>query len=324
MDGIDGCAAKLARAIPEARITVAHGKMDKEQLEDIWGEMLSGEIDILVCTTIIETGVDVPNANTLIVEGAQRLGLSQLHQIRGRVGRSARRAYAYFTYPKDKTVNEVATKRLEAIREYAEFGAGFKIAIRDLEIRGAGNLLGSEQHGHLDAVGYELYIKLLNEAVLEEKGQTVKEKPECTVTLRCDAFLPERYVPYSAQRMGLYKRIAMIETPEDRDDILDELIDRFGDVPKQTQNLLMVALVRAAAKRCGILTIIEEISEIRVTPSAFDFEVWAELSDRYRGRIRVLMSDTPAVVIRKERGEDVLKWLYQLFCQYEEELKKYL
>ena len=324
VDGIDGCAAKLARAIPEARITVAHGKMDKEQLEDIWGDMLSGEIDILVCTTIIETGVDVPNANTLIVEGAQRLGLSQLHQIRGRVGRSARRAYAYFTYPRDKTVNEVATKRLEAIREYAEFGAGFKIAIRDLEIRGAGNLLGSEQHGHLDAVGYELYIKLLNEAVLEEKGQMVKEKPECTVTLRCDAFLPERYVPYSAQRMGLYKRIAMIETPEDRDDILDELIDRFGDVPKQTQNLLMVALVRAAAKRCGILTIIEEISEIRVTPSAFDFEVWAELSDRYRGRIRVLMSDTPAVVIRKERGEDVLKWLYQLFCQYEEELKKYL
>ena len=324
VDSIDRCATRLAKAIPEARITVAHGKMDKEQLEDIWGEMLSGEIDILVCTTIIETGVDIPNANTLIVEGAQRLGLSQLHQIRGRVGRSSRRAYAYFTYPRDKTVNEVATKRLEAIREYAEFGAGFKIAIRDLEIRGAGNLLGAEQHGHLDAVGYELYIKLLNEAVLEEKGEKVPEKPECTVTLRCDAFIPERYVPYSAQRMGLYKRIAMIETPEDRDDIFDELIDRYGDVPKQTQNLLMVALVRAAAKRCGILTIIEEQSEIRVTLSVFDFEVWAELSDRYHGRIRVLMSDSPSVVIRKQKGEDVLKWLYGLFCQYEEVLKNYL
>ena len=324
VESIDGCAAKLAKAIPEARITVAHGKMDKEQLEDIWGEMLRGEIDILVCTTIIETGVDIPNANTLIVEGAQRLGLSQLHQIRGRVGRSARRAYAYFTYPRDKTVNEVATKRLEAIREYAEFGAGFKIAIRDLEIRGAGNLLGSEQHGHLDAVGYELYIKLLNEAVLEEKGEKIPEKKECTLTLRSDAFIPDRYVPYAAQRMGLYKRIAMIETPEDKDDIFDELIDRYGDVPKPTQNLLMVALVRAAAMRCEIVTIIEEISEIRIQPSVFDFEVWSELSDEWHGRIRVIMSDSPSVVFRKQKDDDVLTVLYRLFCRYHEILQKYI
>ena len=324
VDGIDACAAKLAKAIPEARITVAHGKMDKEQLEDIWGEMLSGEIDILVCTTIIETGVDIPNANTLIVEGAHRLGLSQLHQIRGRVGRSSRRAYAYFTYPRDKTVNEVATKRLEAIRDYAEFGAGFKIAIRDLEIRGAGNLLGSEQHGHLDAVGYELYIKLLNEAVLEEKGEKIPKKVECTVTLRADAFIPERYVPYSGQRMGLYKRIAMIETPEDKDDIIDELIDRYGDVPKPTETLLMVALVRAAAKRCEIVSIVEETCEIKVQPSVFDFEVWSELSDIYKGRIRVLMSEPPSVVIRKQKDEKVMELLYRLFCQYEEILKKYL
>ncbi|MBQ3000046.1 MAG: transcription-repair coupling factor, partial [Clostridia bacterium] len=324
VESIDACAAKLARAIPEARITVAHGKMDKEQLEDIWGEMLAGQIDILVCTTIIETGVDIPNANTLIVEGSHRLGLSQLHQIRGRVGRSARRAYAYFTYPKDKTVNEVATKRLEAIREYAEFGAGFKIAIRDLEIRGAGNLLGAEQHGHLDAVGYELYIKLLNEAVLEEKGEKPPEKIECTVTLRSDAYIPEKYVPYSAQRMGLYKRIALIETPEDRDDIIDELIDRYGDVPKPTQSLLMVALVRAAAMRCSITTIIEEQSEIRITPSVFDFEVWSELSEEYRGRIRVIMSEHPAVVFQKKKDEDVLNLLYRLFCRYEKILKKYI
>ncbi len=324
VDGIDACAAKLAKAIPEARITVAHGKMDKEHLEDIWGEMLAGEIDILVCTTIIETGVDIPNANTLIVEGAQRLGLSQLHQIRGRVGRSARRAYAYFTYPRDKTVNEIATKRLEAIRDYAEFGAGFKIAIRDLEIRGAGNLLGSEQHGHLDAVGYELYIKLLNEAVLEEKGEKVPKKLECTVTLRSDAFIPERYVPYSGQRMGLYKRIAMIEAPEDKDDIIDELIDRYGDIPKPVETLLMVALVRSAAMRCEITSIIEELSEIKIHPSIFDFEVWAELADLYKGRIRVLMSDSPSVVLRKQKGEDVMNLLYRLFCQYEEILKKYL
>jgi len=268
--------------------------------------------------------VDIPNANTLIVEGAQRLGLSQLHQIRGRVGRSARRAYAYFTYPRDKTVNEVATKRLEAIREYAEFGAGFKIAIRDLEIRGAGNLLGSEQHGHLDAVGYELYIKLLNEAVLEEKGEKIPEKKECTLTLRSDAFIPDRYAPYAAQRMGLYKRIAMIETPEDKDDIFDELIDRYGDVPKPTQNLLMVALVRAAAMRCEIVTIIEEISEIRIQPSVFDFEVWSELSDEWRGRIRVIMSDSPSVVFRKQKDDDVLTVLYRLFCRYHEILQKYI
>ncbi len=324
VETIDECAAKLARAIPEARITTAHGKMDKEALEDIWGEMLSGEIDILVCTTIIETGVDIPNANTLIVENSQRLGLSQLHQIRGRVGRSPRRAYAYFTFPRDKTVNEVATKRLEAIRDYAEFGAGFKIAIRDMEIRGAGNLLGSEQHGHLDAIGYELYIKLLNEAVLEEKGEKPKEKVECTVTLRCDAFIPEKYVPYSAQRMGLYKRIAMIETPEDKDDIIDELIDRYGDVPKQTMNLLGVALVRAAAKKCEIVTIIEEQNEVRISPSVFDFEVWSELSDIYRGRLRVIMSEAPTVIFKKQKGEDMLSLLYKLFSKYYEILQNYI
>ena len=324
VETIYDCAAKLSKAIPEARITVAHGKMDKEQLEDIWGEMLAGEIDILICTTIIETGVDIPNANTLIVENSQRLGLSQLHQIRGRVGRSSRRAYAYFTYPKNKSVNEIATKRLEAIRDYAEFGAGFKIAIRDMEIRGAGNLLGAEQHGHLDAVGYDLYIKLLNEAVLEEKGEKVKKELDCTVTLRCDAFIPDKYVPYSAQRMGLYKRIAMIETTEDRDDIIDELIDRYGDMPRQTSNLLEVALVRAAAKRCEITSIIEEHSEVRISPSVFDFEVWSELSDIYSGRIRIAMSENPTVVFKKQKNEDTLKILYKLFCEYYDILQKYI
>jgi len=326
VESIDSCAAKLAKAIPEARITVAHGKMDKDTLEDIWSEMLAGEIDILVCTTIIETGVDIPNANTLIVENSQRLGLSQLHQIRGRVGRSSRRAYAYFTYPRDKTVNEVATKRLEAIRDYAEFGAGFKIAIRDLEIRGAGNLLGAEQHGHLDAIGYELYIKLLNEAVLEEKGEKVEQKPECTLSLRCDAFISEKYVPYSSQRMGLYKRIAMLETREDKDDIIDELIDRYGDVPRPTLDLLTVSLVRSAAMKCGILNIIEEQSEIRIFPSTFDFEVWSELEsfDSYKGRIRVIVSEPPCVMIKKQRGDKVPEMLLELFEKYFEILAKYI
>jgi transcription-repair coupling factor (superfamily II helicase) len=193
-----------------------------------------------------------------------------------------------------------------------------------MEIRGAGNLLGAEQHGHLDAVGYDLYIKLLNEAVLEEKGEKVQEKPECTMTLRCDAFISEKYVPYSAQRMGLYKRIAMIETPEDKDDIIDELIDRFGDVPKPTYDLLTVALARSAAMKCGILTVVEDTTDIRVNPSVFDFEVWAELADEYKGRIRVLMSDTPAVSIRKQKGDNVPELLYDLFLRYLQILEKYV
>ena len=322
VESIDHCAAKLAREIPEARITVAHGKMDKERLEDIWDEMLRGEIDILVSTTIIETGVDIPNANTLIVENAQRLGLSQLHQIRGRVGRSSRRAYAYFTFPKDKTVSEIATKRLEAIKEYAEFGAGFKIAMRDLEIRGAGNILGAEQHGHLDAVGYDLYIKLLNEAVLEEKGEKIEEKIETTISLKCDAYIPERYVEYSAQRMGLYKKIAAIETPADRDDILDEMIDRYGDLPKQTETLLTVALVRAAAKRCRITSVVEDDTDVRIYPDKFDVGLWSDLAFEYKGRLRIIMTDPPGVRFRKQPKEDLPKTLYALFCRYEQLAKE--
>ncbi|MBE6531481.1 MAG: transcription-repair coupling factor [Ruminococcaceae bacterium] len=318
VESIDSCAARLARAIPEARITVAHGKMDKERLEDIWADMLSGQIDILVSTTIIETGVDIPNANTLIVEHAHRLGLSQLHQIRGRVGRSSRRAYAYFTFPKDKTVSEIATKRLEAIREYAEFGAGFKIAMRDLEIRGAGNILGAEQHGHLDAVGYDLYIKLLNEAVLEEKGEKLPEKIETTISLKCDAYIPEKYVSYSSQRMELYKKIANIETPEDRDDIIDEMIDRYGDIPAQTQNLLTVALVRAAAIRCAITSVVEDASEVKIYPSAFNIEIWSDLAFEYKGRMRVIMTDNPGIRVRKQSGENVPDMLYKLFSRYGE------
>jgi transcription-repair coupling factor (superfamily II helicase) len=288
--------------------------------------MLAGDIDILVSTTIIETGVDIPNANTLIVENAQRLGLSQLHQLRGRVGRSSRRAYAYFTYPRDRAVSEIATKRLEAIRDYAEFGAGFKIAIRDLEIRGAGNLLGAEQHGHLDAVGYELYIKLLNEAVLEEKGQPIPVQKECTVTLKCDAFISEKYVPYSSQRMGLYKRIAMLQTREDRDDIIDELIDRYGDVPKVTLDLLTIALVRAAAIRCDVLNIVEEQNDVRILPAVFDVEVWMELESdpAYKGRIRIVGSEPPCVMIKKKNGENLPEMLLKLFERYAVILAEYI
>ncbi len=316
VENIDGVAARLSKAIPEARITVAHGKMEKERLESIWEDMLAGEIDILVCTTIIETGVDIPNANTLIVENSQRLGLSQLHQIRGRVGRSARRAYAYFTYPRDKTVTEVAAKRLEAIRDYAEFGAGFKIAIRDLEIRGAGNLLGAEQHGHLDAVGYELYIKLLNEAVLEERGETVKERIECTVTLKVDAYIPTSYVEHSSQRMGLYKKIAAIECEDDSGDMLDELIDRYGMPPKCVTNLLTVSMLKTAAERCGVSSIVEEHSIVKIKCQYVDYMLWHELSEEFRGRLRLGGGDSPSINFKKQSGDNIPELLLRLFNRY--------
>lgn len=227
-------AARLAAMAPEARIETANGKMDKELLSDIWQAMVDGEIDILVTTTIIETGVDVPNANTLIVEDADKLGLSQLHQIRGRVGRSSRRAYAYFTYRRGKALSEISQKRLEAIRDFTEFGAGFRIAMRDMEIRGAGNLLGTDQHGHMETIGYDLYMKLLQEAVLEEKGEKKGEKGvECTVELGINAYIPESYIKNSNQRIDAYRKISLIETKEDSEDVYDELVDRYGD-PAET------------------------------------------------------------------------------------------
>ena len=303
VDSIYAVAAKLSKAFPDAKITVAHGKMEKEELEDIWNSMLCGEIDILVSTTIIETGIDIPNANTLIVDNAHRLGLSQLHQIRGRVGRSSRRAYAYFTYPRDMALSEIAQKRLEAVREYAEFGAGFKIAMRDMELRGAGNLLGSQQHGHLDAVGYDLYIKLLNEAVLEEKGETLEEKPECTISVNYNAYIPEKYVSFASQRMGLYKRIASIDNEYDRIDLSDEIIDRYGDMPKPVENLLMIALIRANALKCGVTSITQEGNEFRIVPTHIDIEIWSEIEESFPGKMKIILSSKPYLSMRPERSQ---------------------
>ncbi len=317
IETIDNVASKLHSAFPDAHITTAHGRMDKDHLEDIWKSMLLGETDILVCTSIIETGVDVPNANTLIVDNAHRLGLSQLHQIRGRVGRSSRRAYAYFTFPKNRALSEIAEKRLEALREYAEFGAGFRIALRDLELRGAGNLLGAEQHGHLDAIGYELYIKLLHEAVLEEQGKPVKQKPDCTVNLDIDAYIPEKYVKFQPQRMSLYKRIATVETEDDRDDILDELSDRYGEPPVQVENLLSVALIRARAIACGFKKITQQNGDVHITPENFLFEIWQELSDDPSFKLRVVLSAAePYISYKLPSKTDKLDAVNRLFEKY--------
>ncbi len=268
---IDQCAGALRRRIPGLQVAVAHGQMGEDALGDVMHAMAEGEIQVLVCTTIIETGLDIPNANTLIIENADRFGLSQLHQLRGRVGRSTRHAYAYFTYKPDKNLTEIAEKRLSAIRDFAEFGSGFKIAMRDLEIRGAGNLLGAEQSGHMMSVGYDMYLKLLDEAVLEEKGEAPKA-PDCTADLNVTANVDKTYVVRGEERMDLYRRMAAIRTEEDADDLLDEIVDRYGEPPKGVLNLIDIALLRANARSCGIQDIKQKAGDVLFTLSNLNFE----------------------------------------------------
>ncbi len=253
--GIYRVANWLKSKLPDAVISVGHGKMKEDELEDIMYDMVNGKTDILVCTTIIETGLDIPNANTIIVENADRMGLSQLYQLRGRVGRSQRNAYAYFTYKKDELLSEVAEKRLSAIKEFTEFGSGFKIAMRDLEIRGAGDILGAQQHGHIDAVGYDMYCKILEESVRRIEGLPEKPEINTSIDLNVDAYIPERYIKSSNLRIDAYKRISAIETEDDEKDVLDELIDRFGEPPKPVRNLIEIAGIKALAKEVGITEI---------------------------------------------------------------------
>ncbi|HEY8500805.1 MAG TPA: TRCF domain-containing protein, partial [Clostridia bacterium] len=250
--GIQSKAVRLQELIPQAKVGYAHGQMSERQLEKVILSFLNREFDVLVCTTIIENGIDMPNVNTIIVEDADRLGLAQLYQLRGRVGRSNRLAYAYLTYRRDKVLNEIAEKRLKAIREFTEFGSGFKIAMRDLQIRGAGNLLGPEQHGHMEAVGYDTYVKLLDEAVKELKGQIHIEEPkEVFVEFKLDAYLEKTYIADEKARLDMYKTIAALETEEEAVDVRDELIDRYGDIPEAASNLIDIALVKNMAGKCG-------------------------------------------------------------------------
>lgn len=316
VESIGHVAEKIKRAVPDARVVMAHGKMEKDQLEDIWRDMIAGDIDVLVSTTIIETGVDVPNANTLIVENSDRMGLSQLHQLRGRVGRSPRRAYAYFTFPRNKALTEIAEKRLEAVREYAEFGAGFQIALRDLEIRGAGSVLGAEQHGHLDEIGYDLYVKLLNEAVLEEKGETLKKETDCAVSLNVDAYLPDSYVPSASQRMSLYKKIAHIRDQKDLDDLYDELCDRYGEPPLSALYLLDISLLRALAVSCGITSVTQNGNEYRIKPEEFDPVVWNELSSSVPGKMRLVLADEPYLTLNLRKNDDAIGIICEIFKKY--------
>lgn len=252
---IDDLTNRIAHLVPDANVAFAHGQMKEHELERIMYDFINGEIDVLVSTTIIETGLDISNANTMIIHDSDQLGLSQLYQLRGRVGRSNRMAYAFLLYRRDKMLKEVAEKRLSAIREFTDLGSGFKIAMRDLEIRGAGNLLGTDQHGHMEAVGYDLFCKMLNEAVKHLKGEMPEESYETVLDLSIDAFIPASYIANEYQKLDVYKRIATIENEEEMDDMLEELIDRFGDVPRRVQQLLQVALLKVQAHEAHVIAV---------------------------------------------------------------------
>ena len=319
---IDQCASAIQRRIPGITVGVAHGQMGEEALGDVMQAMNDGTIQVLVCTTIIETGLDIPNANTLIIENADRFGLSQLHQLRGRVGRSTRHAYAYFTYRPDKNLTEIAEKRLSAIRDFAEFGSGFKIAMRDLEIRGAGNLLGSEQSGHMMSVGYDMYLKLLDEAVLEEQGHAPKTL-DCTADLNVTANVDKNYVARGEERMDLYRRMAAVRTQEDADDLLDEIVDRYGEPPKGVLNLIDIALLRAKARDAGIKDIKQKSGDVHFTLSNLNFEAVSALcaDSDYKLRVTFLPNaKEPTLKLKLSSQIDSLKQSkvfidrYRSFC----------
>ncbi len=260
---IEDMTAKIAALVPDANVAYAHGQMKERELERIMYDFINGDIDVLVSTTIIETGLDISNVNTMIIHDADNMGLSQLYQLRGRVGRSSRTAYAFLMYRRGKLIREVAEKRLSAIKEFTELGSGFKIAMRDLEIRGAGNLLGAQQHGHMEAVGYDLYCKMLNEAVKSLKGEAMPEQFETTIDIDLDAFIPPTYIANEFQKLDIYKRIAGIETEEESEEMMEELIDRFGEPPKSVQNLLTVARLKAMAHRVYFTDVLQKGDDLR-------------------------------------------------------------
>lgn len=312
---MDIIAGEVQKLVPEAIVAYAHGQMNERELERTMFAFVNGEIDVLVSTTIVETGLDIPNVNTIIIDEADKLGLSQLYQLRGRVGRSNRTAYAFLMYKRDKMLKEVAEKRLAAIKEFTELGSGFKISMRDLEIRGAGNLLGARQHGHMEAVGYNLYCKMLNEAVKRLKGEKVEnDEFETNIDLKMDAFIPADYIPNEFQKLDVYKRIAEIETEPERDDMVDELIDRFGEPPQSVCNLLEIALLKAKAHDAYITAIVEKANQIRITMFPQAKVATAKIPDLlavYQGKLRFVPETTPYFVYQ-QKEEPLLRQLSEL------------
>ncbi len=300
---IDELTNRIAKLVPDANVAFAHGQMKEHELERIMMEFINGDIDVLVSTTIIETGLDISNANTMIIHDSDQLGLSQLYQLRGRVGRSNRMAYAFLLYRRDKMLKEVAEKRLAAIREFTDLGSGFKIAMRDLEIRGAGNLLGAQQHGHMEAVGYDLFCKMLNEAVKMLKGEITEEPFETTLDINVDAYIPTSYITNEYQKLDVYKRIASIENEEEMDDMLEEMIDRFGDVPRKVQQLLQVALLRSFAHSASVVSVEQKNDAIKITmfeKAKVEAERIPLLLAKYKGDLTFKIEVNPYFIYEKK------------------------
>ena len=305
--GIQSKAAQIQRLVPEATVGIAHGQMSERELEHVIQSFLDQEFNVLVCTTIIESGIDMPNVNTIIVEDSDRLGLAQLYQLRGRVGRSNRLAYAYLTYRRDKVLGETAEKRLKAIREFTEFGSGFKIAMRDLQIRGAGNLLGPEQHGHMESVGYDMYLRLLDEAIAEMKGEPARRPAlETSVEFKVPAHIDARYIPDEDQRIDMYKSIASVESEEEAMDVMDELIDRYGDIPEETRNLIDIALIKNMALTLGFSSIKEKDDMVILNYSdqaVIDPRVIMEITRKWKGQLLFSAGKQPYLSYRAKRQE---------------------
>ena len=315
VQGIYHKAKWLEEQFPDVSVAVGHGKMSETELEDIMCDMVDGATQILVCTTIIETGLDIPNANTIIIENADRMGLAQLYQLRGRVGRSNRAAYAYLTYKRDKILTEVSQKRLSAICEFTEFGSGFKIAMRDLEIRGAGNMLGSEQHGHMENVGYDMYCKILSESINEAKGIKSGVINDVTVDLSVNAYIPESYIESANQRIDMYKKIASIDSEEDEFEIYDELADRYGDMPKPLLNIIAIASLKPVARSIGCIEITEKMRKLtlKFSDNALTPEIVFGLDARYKGRVKVLSDETPSItIVLTERDNNIIEFVKKL------------
>ncbi|MDA3845439.1 MAG: helicase-related protein, partial [Vallitaleaceae bacterium] len=299
--GIDTIADRIRAMIPEASVEFAHGQMSERQLEHIMLDFVNGDIDVLVSTTIIETGLDIPNTNTIIVHDADRMGLSQLYQLRGRVGRSNRLAYAYLMYKKDKVLDETAEKRLQAIREFTEFGAGFKIAMRDLEIRGAGNILGTSQHGSMDTVGYDLYSKMLEHAINQLSDKPIEEEATMSIDVNIDAYIPTNYIENEVRKIESYKKIATIRHQEDYDEMIDELLDRYGEPPKSVVNLLQIALIKGKAieahiidiKQQGFTYVVAVKSDAPIDPNKIP-----KLEKAYGKRLKFVLKGKPHFVFQ--------------------------
>ncbi len=312
VESIEEKASMISNLVPEARVSFAHGQMTGKEIENIMNDFIQKEIDVLVCTTILESGIDIPNANTIIIEDADRLGLAQLYQIRGRVGRSDRGAYAYITYRKNKILSEVSEKRLKAIKEFTEFGSGFKIALRDLEIRGAGNILGPEQSGHMEAVGYEMYCKLLDESVKELQGEEVEKAIEIQIDLKVSAYIPGEYISNASQKIEVYQDIANIDKEEQISEMVDELIDRYGEMPNEMFNLLEVARIKCYAKQLRITKIEQKFDRILIHFNDAEFltsDMIQILIDNYKNKIFFSSSDAPYITLKLQsiNESDILK-----------------